>query len=41
MAVHPFPNPYSPCYGIPIRKLNKNITNLTNTIKEKVNNRTQ
>ena len=40
----PYPNPYSPCYGIPICKL-KNITNLTNIIKQKVinisNKRTQ
>ena len=33
----PYPNPYSPCYGIPICKL-KNITNLTNIIKQKVIN---
>jgi hypothetical protein len=33
----PYPNPDSPCYGIPICKL-KNITNLTNIIKQKIIN---
>ncbi len=33
----PYPNPNSPCYGIPICKL-KNITNIANIIKLKVQN---